>query len=247
MGRDMSKKEREAWYVEQLRELWSDFPAGPRTSSENPDCLVRGTEHTVGIEVTEFTLPPDDGRQPTRETLSVRARIVRTALDKYRADGGPVLIVDIEFDPDVRLTKSDVVRVADAIAERLLAHTFAKDESPGWYQAVSGDMPHGVLGLTGGRYQSAESWDGDSIGVARECSVDSVQQVIDRKAARYQAYRSRCDAVVLLIVFSAVHDPQTAIPRSVLENAYVSPFDWTIALLADEPEAVLLNTVKPDA
>lgn len=247
MGRDMTKKEREAWYVERLRELWPEFPAGPRTPSENPDCLVRGAEHTTGIEVTEFTLPPDDGRQPTRETLSVRARIVKTALDKYRANGGPVLIVDIEFDPDARLTKNDVGEVADAIAERLSAYTFSEDESPGWYQAVPGDMPHGVLGLTGGRYQSAESWDGDSIGVVRECSVESVQQVINRKAARYQAYRSQCDAVVLLIAFSAVHDPQTAIPRSVLEHCYVSPFDWTIALLADEPAAVLLNTVTPDA
>ena len=243
----MADKELEAWYVERLRSLWPGFPPGPRSPSENPDSLVTTPDQIVGIEVTTFTLEAQDGEQPVREVLSVRNRVVARAREIYRAGGGPVLIVDVEFDGRVRLTKRDVDEVAQAIADCLLTHVFTEDDSPGWYQHVPGPMPRGVTAISGGRYRFAESWDGGSGGLVRECSAEHVQQVIDRKAARYGAYRLQCDAVVLLIVFSSEHDPRTEVPNSVLEHTYASPFDATFALFDDIPMALELTANPPVA
>lgn len=241
----MNKKEREAWYVERLRDLWRGFPAGPRTASENPDCLVGGDAETVGIEVTEFTLQANDGEQPTRELLSVRRQIIDRALTKYRERDGPVLLLDVEFDDRVRLTKADVEPLAEAIASCVSAHSFSEDEAPGWYQEVPGPLPAGVAAISGGRYRFAESWDAGSGGLVRECRFESLQDVIAKKAKRYQAYRAQCESVALLIVFSSEHDPRTEVTRDILQHTYASPFDWTIALLADIPEVVVLNTIPP--
>jgi hypothetical protein len=241
----VADKELEAWYVERLRTLWPGFPPGPRSPSENPDCLVRGPDRVVGIEVTTFVLESKRGEQPIREQLSVRSRIVARARDIYREGGGPVLIVDIEFDDRERLTKRDVDVLAQAIAQRLLAHSFAEDESPGWYQEVPPPLPRGVAAISGGRYQFAESWDGGSGVLLRECDPGHVQQIIDKKADRYGAYRLRCDAAFLLIVFSSEHDPTIEMPASVLQHTYVSPFDATIALLDDIPQAIELTAQPP--
>lgn len=242
----MANKELEAWYVERLRTLWPSFPPGPRSASENPDCLVRAPRRIVGIEVTTSTLEAE-GQQPTREVLSIRSRIVARARDMYRAGGGPVLIVDIEFDDQIRLTKRDVEGVAQAIAQRLLAYPFAEDDSPGWYQHLSGPMPRGVAGVLGGRYRFAESWDGGSGALVRECSMEHVQRIIDHKAKRYNAYRSQCDEVILLIVFSSEHDPATEVPSAVLEHRYTGPFNATVALLDDIPQAFQLAVDPPVA
>src|SRR5689334_2623706 len=101
----MADKESEAWYVECLRSLWAGFPHGPRTPSENPDFLVRARDKTVGVEVTEFTLPPEEGKQPTRERLNVRQLIVARAQAIHNARDGRALLIDIEFSGEVRLTK----------------------------------------------------------------------------------------------------------------------------------------------
>lgn len=243
----MADKELEAWYVERLRNLWSGFPAGPRSSSENPDVLVRAPDRTVGVEVTTFTLDPEGDEQPIRERLSVQKRIVARAREFYRTGGGPVLIVDIEFDDGARLTKRDVDGIAEEIASRLLAHTFTEDSSPGWYQEVPPPLPRGVNSIAGGRYRFAESWDSGSVVLLREVTAEHIQQIIDRKAMRYEAYRSQCDAVILLIAFSSEHDPRTDVSHDVLRHPYQSPFDATIALLDDIPSAVELNINSPVA
>lgn len=243
----MSEKEREALYVERLRSLWEDFPAGSRTPTENPDFLVHTSDGIVGVEVTEYSSAPIDGEQHIRESLSVRDQIIARALQRYRQAGGPVLIVDIEFDNQVRLSKRDMQPTADAIADRLLSYSFDEDDELGWHQHVPGPMPHGVSAMSGGRYRFAESWDGGSGSLMQDCNVEGVQTVIDRKAKRYNAYRAQCEAVILLIVFSSEHDPQTDVPLSVLEHEYTSPFVSTIALLADVPQAFVLSTVAPVA
>src|SRR5205823_6052449 len=146
--------------------------------SENPDCLVHSSNRVVGIEVTTFVLEPDTARQPIRELLSIRSRIIARARDIYRAGAGRVLIVDIEFDEQVRLTRRDVDEVAQIIADRLLGHSFSEHESPGWYQEVPPPLPRGVAAIAGGRYRFAESWDGGSGVLLRDCTVRHVQQII---------------------------------------------------------------------
>lgn len=241
----MADKELEAWYVERLRSLWSGFPPGSRSPSENPDCLVRSADTVTGIEVTTFSLDPEEGQQPIREQIAIRKRIVARARDLYRAKAAPILIVDIEFDDGARLTKRDIDEVAQAIAELLVAHPFAEDESFGWYQSVPGPMPRGVFAICGGRYRLAESWDGGSGYMMHDLNAEHIQQLINRKAHRYAAYRSQCDAVVLLIVVSSEHDPRADVPTSVLEHRYTSPFDTTILLLDDIPLSVELAVDPP--
>jgi hypothetical protein len=233
--------------VERLRSLWSGFPSGSRSPSENPDCLVKSPRVVTGIEVTTFSLEPEEGQQSIREQIAIRRRIVARARDIYRAKAAPVLIVDIEFDDAARLTKGDVDELAEAIAELLAAQPFTEEESIGWYQAVPGPMPRGVTAICGGRYRFAESWDGSSGYIKNELKVEHVQQKINNKAKRYAAYRSQCDAVVLLIVVASEHDPRLYVPTAVLEHRYASPFDTTILLLDDVPRAVTLTVDPPVA
>ena len=157
------------------------------------------------------------------------------------------MIVDVEFDDRARLTKRDVEDIAGEIASRLLAHPFVEDESPGWYQEVPPPLPRGVLSIAGGRYRFAESWDAGNGVFMRDVAPEHVQQIIDRKAARYEAYRSQCGKVILLIVFSSEHDPRVDVSEAVLQHPYHSPFDATIALLDDIPAAVVLGIVPPVA
>jgi hypothetical protein len=75
----MVDKQRERWYVEQLRSTVEGFPNGEIMAGESPDFVVQSGESSVGIELTVLHLPPPNGKRPHQEQQSLKDRIVRLA------------------------------------------------------------------------------------------------------------------------------------------------------------------------
>lgn len=229
----MADKEKEAGYIEQLRLQWPAFPGGKLSWSERPDFVVQTEGHAVGIEVTEFFLPPEPGETRYQEAESIREQIMSRARAYHTAQGGPPLLIDVEFDDRVRLTKRDIESTARALAACILQHQFVDEERPGWYQGVGGDMPRGVTSVSGGKYQAVENWDFGGGGWVRPCTHEHIQAGISRKVPKYAAYRENCNDVFLVVVSSVFAGAPTEIPFAVLEEPYDTPFEKTIAFLID--------------
>jgi hypothetical protein len=237
----MADKNKESWYFEQFRSAWPQFPAGNVRSSESPDFLVVGAEGTLWVELTEFIRPAQNGSPHPREAASIRQQIVDKALALHRQAGGPPLLIDVEFDDQVNLSKRDVDTLASAVARSVASHAFQQDAAPSWYQRVVGPMPRGVSEIAGGRFESVEDWDTSGGGWVVDCTSSHVQEIITKKARRVAAYRRNCDQVALVIVFSAFNDPASSVPENVLAHKYESPFDNTVALFTDVPRVVELE------
>lgn len=237
----MVDKAKERWYIERLRAAWNHFPDGRINTSERPDFLVIGASSTFGIEITEFVLDPVPGDAHHQETESLRRQVMERAHAHYRNAGGPPLMIDVEFDDRVRLTKRDIDATARHLAACISAYHFTESDAPGWIDRLTSVLPKGIQEVSGNSWRQTDSWDVGGGGWVRACNSAHVQAVVNRKAAAYDAYRGQCDAVALVIVFSAFSGPPTDVPLGVLEHAYETPFDATLAFFVDLPGVVPLH------
>jgi len=74
----MTKDELETVYLRGLARSLPGFPEGEVSKSENPDFLVRGADHLLGIELTRLFQRPAPGQSPLREQESAfESRLLR--------------------------------------------------------------------------------------------------------------------------------------------------------------------------
>jgi hypothetical protein len=116
----MPNKQREGFYLQQLRSCSIGLPDGETHESESPDFLIFANK-TFGVEFTEFYLPAGAGERPYQEVQSLQEQVVDIAENAYASAGGPALYVHVIFGRHGRLTKGTVRQIGETLADVLLS------------------------------------------------------------------------------------------------------------------------------
>lgn len=195
--------------------------------SEAPDFTLRLAGKKVGIEHTQFFLPPPEGDIPQQQREAVQNLAVEHARRIFRKAGGPALYVYPVFN-DSRAPRSK--KEAYALARRLAA-VVARNRWPEERKARTfetwRDLPE-LHGYTVMRSVDGvdEVWNGGSGGLVAEIKSHHVQACLDSKAAKHREYLQRADEVWVLIVNDGF---RAGAPCELGEEAaaarYTFPFD----------------------
>ena len=247
----MPNKQMERFYLKKLCEALDKTNAGfPVRTPEPPDFVIDLPDHRLGIEFTEFCLPPPPGRWSHQEQQSLKDQIVSRADEIHRASGGPALYVTVFFHESPPLSRKDKQPLANAIADAVLNYTVPSSCSePGtevpWThrpKRVSGILVHGsVDGVD-------RLWNADAGGWVAEITSEHISKEVRRKASREPLARTRCDKLWLVLVndvFSIMAPSE--ISDAALHTAYRTPFDRLFWLLPHGPRAIELERRHPAA
>jgi hypothetical protein len=239
----MPNKERERFYLQQLRSCSIGLPDGETHDSESPDFLVFANE-TLGVEFTEFHLPAGAGERPYQEVQSLEEQVVDIAEDAHTSAGGPALYVHVIFGRDGRLAKRTVRQVGETLADALLSFPVPRSIRDGGV-----DIPRTLLPAEIARVRVHGSVDG--VDRLWQCgygswvapvTVSHIQSEIDRKRRKAPLSRRKCDRLWLVIV----QDIATEAHACELSEAgqlgpYQHPFDRLLWLDPHAPSAVDLG------
>ena len=244
----MPNKAHERFYLEALQRALHEVPSGPSLEPEPPDFVFINDGYRLGIELTNFHLPPKPGESPHQEWQSLKEQIVVQAERLHAESGGLPLYVEVIFHERRRLRKKDIQPFARELADAILSYpipehfresaiTIPWGHRPGW---TAGIQVHGsVNGVD-------KLWDADAGGWVAEITSEHILEVIRSKARREPLARTQCDELWLVIVndnFSRA--AQAEISIEALSASYEGPFERLIWLLPHVPRAIDLQLAQP--
>jgi hypothetical protein len=199
----VTKDELERIYLEGFSRAVSSFPAGAISKSENPDFLVRSSDHTIGIELTRLFRRPARGQSPLREQESLRERIAAVAKSRYDAMNRPPIHVSIHFNDQLALRKTEVSSLAGRLVElatRLTPDVGGRSEEEyDWLNRAY--FPEQIAAVTIHRPDVLRKsfWGIPSADYVHTLSRAEVQAEIDKKNGRINDYRLQCERVWLIL------------------------------------------------
>lgn len=222
----MPDKDRERRYLTLLRRC-VELPPGEPAELEPPDFLLGEAPCRVGIELTEYHHPADEGGPPFQEVQSLKWRIVDLAERIYAELGGPALYLTAIFGRHERLTKRAVPRIAQQRAEAVLA---VRVPSSGREAPV--EVPWNLLPDEIAKVWAHASVDGvdrlwkpDHVGRVVDISPEHVQAELDRKQRVVPAARQRCDVLWLVLVHNLTRGAPCELSDEAASANYTSGFD----------------------
>src|SRR5262245_46567758 len=200
--RGMANKRLERWYLGQLRVALKDFPVGELEETESPDFIIGSPERAVGIEVTAFHLPPEEGERQHQETQRLKDLVVARALAIHRNAGGPGLYVSVFFARPLAITKRNAQEISEALALAILATAVPASLEEGAYQVAWGRLPRGINDITIRASVDGQDrlWHADAGGWVAPVAREHIERVVQRKNEMLSTARSKCSDVWLVIV-----------------------------------------------
>lgn len=195
-GKGMPDVEQEQRQLEALTEAlrlqWDSKPI----KSEQPDFLAQLGGRTIGVELTEFHLPPDG--QCSHQAKAVRrAQIVAMAMGRYAESSGLPVDVVVCFQDGVDFHHREIgpsaARLAAAVQGVYLY-------SCRWVSVLS-PLPAKVLSA---RVRSAVSrrgrWRSSEFHYEGEVTSEMIQTVLEKKVKSLQTAKQKCEEAWLAIV-----------------------------------------------
>jgi len=232
---DAVNKGRERQAVEDLQQLFSDFPPGEIEDGEAPDFLVRSGGACVGIEVCEYFRPERLLGSPLREQEALAQQIAGRATEICVERGASPFWAPLSLEHDVRLHKRDVEHVARAIALAILARHADYIRNDGQLPTCVSDI---VVHKLGPKHAPSIT----IIGTTWLPPLDHEElvRIIAGKEAKLDAYRKKCATVWLLIVVDGFQLSSMTEMPSVLQTMK-SSFDRVVLLYDRRTVAVLAD------
>lgn len=222
----MPDKDRERHYLTLLRrcvELPPQEVAGP----EPPDFLLGDPPSCVGIELTEYHHRSDNGGLSFQAIQSLKWRIVERAEQIYSESGGAALYLTAIFGSHGRLTKRAVPRIAQQLAEAVLAVRVPS--------SVRDDPVYIPWNLLPDEIAKAwvhasidgvdRLWQPDHTGWVAKVSPEHVQAEIDRKQRVVEAARRHCNTLWLVLVHNQTRGAPCELSDAAIGAKYISGFD----------------------
>lgn len=239
----MPDKQRERFYLGQLRRCVLDIPPGDPPDCESPDFLLGSAPRRVGVEITTFHLQPDPGERPHQELQSLKDQVIVLAEQLHARDGGPALYLTAIFGPHGLLTTRTVRPIAEAMAAAVLSYPMPRS-----IRDPSVEVPRTLLPLEIAHVHAHGSvdgtdhrWDADEGGWVAPITRAHVQREIARKEKAADLARAKCDELWLVIA----HDIMRGAPTELSDEARIGPyehsFDRLLWLEAHEPRVLALG------
>ncbi|MBV9864611.1 MAG: hypothetical protein JO316_04625 [Abitibacteriaceae bacterium] len=110
--KDVTKKQREAYFLSQLKNVYAEFPQGQIEEGEEPDFLVHEDSVTVGIELVYFIRGQSKGGSVTRHYEVLYDQIVQASQELFEQANRTPLMVHIHWYRHHRPKKQEVETLA---------------------------------------------------------------------------------------------------------------------------------------
>ena len=199
-----AKKDLERRYLEQVRDLLTDFPQGAIHEREQPDFLVNTADRVIGIEITELHRANDSQPVPMQGREAIRGQIIQRAKALYDSKGVPPIDCCVHLQ-DLSYRRTDIEPLAAKIAALATRNippegTLARREQYDWVNREY--FPEEVDYIRVARFEGmTESFFGTAGSTwAEPLAPDTVRSVIDTKDCSIDEYMRRCDELWLVIV-----------------------------------------------
>ena len=258
------KKRREKFLLDRFLEHQGMAPTRI-DPGESPDFLINLDGRTVGIEVTELfiqrcnsearLLPKDP---PLQAIESISTQIVSKAREIYFDANNPPVLSQILFSnritPDIDKRKGD--QIAKLIADQIQSMSRQDSEVADWRSREDEKdenlLSEWVIFISAWRVPKLRfaQWSptNNSVGLVATLTPERLQEEIDKKASRINAYKKRAEEIWLLIVADRTRSSQkfSVMPDFPLDSIS-SPFAKTFyyGYVSDEVlsfEAMKLQT-----
>lgn len=238
----MPDKERERRYFELLRRC-VELPTDSIREAEPPDFLVGVAPLVIGVELTEYHHPPDLGSRSFQEAQSLKERIVARAQQLHASAGGPALYLTAIFGKHGALGKSEVPRIAEALANAVSAVEVPRHVAEGKVDIPWNLLPREVAqAWVFGSVDGHDAlWKPDHMGWVVDIRPEHVRAELARKERVVPLARQRCDALWLVVVHNLTRGAPCRLADDVLSAVYRSSFDRVLWMEPHTPRARDLN------
>lgn len=231
------KKTKELVYLEEVRQLFSDFPKGEIVAQESPDFVIKSPSGNIGIELVEFVRGQNRGGQNERKIEQDREKILRLAQAKFESHNQVPLYVITSWTFKNPHTYDEIDLLANALVEiiekkmPMEAYKWVKLDYDFLFSTPLSNYCDSILFV--------RLIDGISHWVALEVgfvglSKEDIDHLIEKKAKKLPEYSKGCDKVWLVIVCEGKHISSTVNPTNVVTQKFDYPFNKLLLYLHDE-------------
>lgn len=223
--RSLTQNEREQYsHILRFKESFPESPKGILCFDDNPDVLVKTSEGILGIEHTRLYWGN------LKEQESLEQRIVDRAKEMYELTGGPPLIVNVLFDPKVRLAVKDIDSISASLNRLVCSYVpnvGGRFDLEGW-RFVSRGFSTAIMTIFIDRPNNSREtlWGVGRGGAVPDLPTDSIRKSIQDKESKISKYLDKCSKIWLLIVEDGfAPSSYFVIPDEVTKKIYKSKFD----------------------
>jgi hypothetical protein len=228
--KDAAKKERERYYLERVKALYSDFPSGQIIETERPDFLIASDAGVVGIDLADYIREQGEKGSPLRHKEKVCDEIADMAQLTFESKNDVPLQVHFHWywhrKPNTAERKEIANQVAELIDKHLPKEIYGRnyidpDEEGA---AFLGDFLTRVS-IMRLKPDAKRSWSNVEFGFV-EVEAEDLQQLISSKEKNITAYRANCVAIWLVLVADATHiSSSIEFNRSISQHIFATRFD----------------------
>ncbi len=230
------KKPKELVYLEEVRQLFSDFPKGEIVAQESPDFVIISPLGKIGFELVEFVRGQHEGGQNERKIEQDREKILRIAQSKFESHNQVPLYVNTFWTFKNPLTRNEIDFLANALVEIIemkmpketrgnvnINHEFL-------FNTPLRNYCHSIICY---RQTRTSRWVYSEVGFVG-LSKEDIDNLIEKKAKKLPEYLKDCDKVWLLIVCEGKHISSIVDPTNVITQKFDFPFDKLLFYVRDE-------------
>jgi hypothetical protein len=170
---------------------------------ESPDCLATLGQGQVGIEVTALRASEELGGVNVRHVVASQFAVVERAVQRYRERQGPPVAVSFRFRDGVRIAKSELTRVADELAEDVLAITQVTGRRSPTDQYRGYTLTHPLIvsaDIMRVPLVTIMKWRPRMAGIVRRATLADFELTLSDKELRLNHYRAAVQTIWLLVV-----------------------------------------------
>jgi hypothetical protein len=244
---ESEKKREEKFFVERfLSKVDLHYIIEP---GEAPDFLLHDQSKTTGLEVTRLFHPPGTVGMPRRAIESLREDVVERARSLYQNTENPIVHVSVFFSSSKTFNKPRVSALANELKNLVLRNLpplpdSHNDEEYDW---INRDwFPEEIHRISVWRISTLtiSHWSAPDAEYEPSCTPETIQNVIAKKAARFEAYSKVVSECWLLLVLDDFRlSGMFKLPESVLSYQYESPFRRVYLLKAFSGDVFQLNSM----
>ncbi|MES2402383.1 MAG: hypothetical protein V4573_20490 [Pseudomonadota bacterium] len=198
-----SKKDIETWRLERFKSFITDFPVGRIEPTEEPDFLIHAEGGVCGIELTDLHQETKPGQIPQQASEAMRHKVVARAEELYSTGQHPPVRATFLLDDRIHIKRTEAEDIARQLADLVVQNTpqqNANVEIPSDWQDFR-KLPNILHKLSVYRREQITKNFFSAPGATWVATIEraDIERVLSRKEPKYLAYRTKCDAVWLVL------------------------------------------------
>jgi hypothetical protein len=232
-------KEEERKFIEEVKELYSDFPVGRIEDSERPDFLTSTNDLITGIEIIRYYRKQNNNEINDREIEAIRQNICDKAQKIYNSKSQVPLYVYPLWGFRQKLNGQEISSIANNLATLVLLNTpeeVYKSIYLNYEKLLSSPLSAYCNRISIMKMQENVRWASVS---ASYLYVDKseIKELIAKKNEKINDYQNKCDKIWLIIVFEGSKLSSTVDLHDVINKTFESNFEKI--LLYDKDKSVV--------